>query len=120
MVDRYRKPKPMKRAERKDPLALLSGPCCGRCGFWTAPDQPDKDPFGECARVVCAEQRVGTIEKGTLITLEELRKSGLQIESTPMRTRSWMRACPLYADADTIARTKAKSMLKEGEPEWAA
>lgn len=111
MVSEYRRKKPMKIAERKDPLALISASCCGRCRFWRAPKVAEKDPFGECGKAVCIAMRVRGFEKGTLVTIDELDAAGLpQSIGEPMRTRSWAPSCPLfYPKQDIPAKRETSS-----------
>jgi hypothetical protein len=96
MLREYKRRRPKKLAERKDPLAITQTPCCGRCRFWTAPRDAEQDPFGECGRVEVVERRSGSLESGTAVTREELRRSGVPVETVPMRVRSWAPACSQY------------------------
>jgi len=39
-----------------------------------------------------------------MVTLDELRMSGLNASHEPMRTRSWAPSCPLYAEGAAFVR----------------
>lgn len=96
----YRKSKPKKLAERKDPLAVTQAPCCGRCQFWARPRDPERDPFGTCGRAFLMLARVQRLEKGMLITRQERDAMDLPSAFTErMRVRSWAPACSQYVDA---------------------
>lgn len=122
----YKRKRPMKRAERVDPMATPSWPCCGRCAFWLRPADPDKDPFGQCQRVVVTESRVQDIEKGTLLTLDDLRSMDFPGPTEPMRTRSWAPKCSLFHAVETAEvidypdETPTQRSLFEVQKEYAA
>ena len=82
-------------ATPKVPDALPPGPCCGRCPNWRPP-LTDKDPFGICIEVGCLTQRVGKLEKSTLVPVETLKDRGIYCWE-PMRVRDWAPACSRYA-----------------------
>ncbi|HXH57934.1 hypothetical protein [Iamia sp.] len=84
-----------KHATPKTPTGLPSGPCCGRCPNWRLP-LGAKDPFGICIEVGCLTRRIGRLEKGTLVTMDELRERHVMAWE-PMRVRDWAPACPRYA-----------------------
>lgn len=94
----YRKPRPKKLAERRDPLALTAAPCCGRCTFWGAPVDPGADPFGECGRTFVVTRRIQRVEAGTILSRQEIDNMDFPDSVLePVRTRSWAPSCSLYA-----------------------
>lgn len=120
MLREYKRRRPKKVAERKDPLAITQAPCCGRCRFWTPPTEPERDPFGECGRAGVTESRWGQIEKGTAISREELRRGNFMGATSPLRVRSWAPACSLFVARPQSMTESQSRLIEEDGKDFAA